>query len=174
MGNEQEQQSGHSRVFPTRRFLDRAKSPPEYVDEVLPTITLKLQGPERRASARMPSGTIAGSFRITGTNYDLVPGTYSFRATRVSVGIAGDSGAGTSKFTYPWKGTVYNFHIRHSREGTIMTEAFNEPGQRVRQGDGLHPVFSVGPGTLIWQWVKRLPGIGTRVDINQTIEGLLG
>lgn len=171
MANEQQ---GHERVFTTRRYLDPAKSPPQYIDEELPTITVKLLGPERRASARMPAGTIAGSFRITGTNYDLTPGTYSFRATRLSVGIAGDSGAGTSKFTYPWKGTVYNFHIRHSREGTILTETFNQSEQRVRQGNALSPIFSVGPGTLIWQWIKRLPGIGTRVDINQSIEGLLG
>lgn len=168
-------QYGHQRTFTTRRYLDPAKSPPQYVDEELPTITVKLQGPVRRAVARMPSGTIEGSFRITGTNYDLVPGSYSLRLTRISLSVSGDSGAGTAKFDRPWKGTTYRHHIRHSREGTLHVAQFSEPGQLDLLGDGLHPLISVGPGTLLWGWTKQLPGAtGTRVTLAQTLEGLLG
>ena len=168
------QQHGNERTFPTHRYLDPAKSPPQYVDAELPTITVKLQGPVRRATARMPRGTIEGSFRISGTNYDLTPGTYSLRVTRLAAGVAGPGNAG-SRQDYRWSGSVYFFYVRHSREGTVHVEVFDRPEQRVRQGDGLHPVFSVGPGTLFWNWALQGPGVaGTRVTVTQGIEGLLG
>ena len=165
----------HERAYTTRRYLDPAKSPPEYIDQELPTVTVKLQGPERRAIARMPAGTIEGSYRITGSHHDLAPGTYSLRVTRLNAGASGDSGAGTQKFSRPWKGSVYYFYARHSREGTVHIESFDQPEQRVRQGDALRPIFSVGPGTLLWNWALQGPGVtGTRVTVSQTIEGLLG
>ena len=169
------QQQGHQRTYTTRRYLDPAKSPPTYVDQELPTITVKLQGPQRRAVARMPSGTIEGSYRITGSAYDLTPGTYSLRVTRLSLGAVGDSGAGSQQFSRPWKGSVVYFYARHSREGTIHVEMFDHPEQRVRQGNALEPVFSVGPGTLFWNWAKQGPGAaGTRITLSQQLEGLLG
>ena len=159
------------RVFVSRRFYDPQTQ--TYLDEELPTVTLKLQGIGRRASSRMPRGTVEGTYRITGTNYDLTPGTYSLRALRVTAGISGPGGAGTRK-DYQWSGTTYAFYVRHTRQGTLLFLPFDRAGVVDMRGNPRDPVFAVGPGTLAWAWqTLSAGGVGTRVTVSQQIEGLL-
>lgn len=155
---------GHERSFVTPTYLDPQTG--RYVDLELPTITVKLQGVNRRAITRAPRGSVEGSYRIAGTHYPLAPGTFSLRITRVSVGVVG---------TASFRGSAYSFHIRHSRDGTLFTSLFGAPDQRHITGNQLEPIIAVGPGTLLWGWTGLNPaGMGTHISFTQTIEGVLG
>lgn len=127
------------RVNVTRRFLDRQRNPPEYVDEVLPTETVQLRGPLKRGVVRAPAGTIAGSYRITGTYQANAPGTFSLRVTRLSV-FTGSREA--------------RWYIRHSRTGTADVVYFPTPGQETRLGAPREPVYAFGPGTVIYGFME--------------------
>lgn len=143
-----------------RRFLDKSRDPPEFVDEELPTITVKLQGPERRVRERAPHGTVAGSYRVTGSFYEAAIGTYSLRVTRVSI----FSGSRNSAW-----------HIRHSRDGTVDLIDFESPGQHMALGKPDAPVYSFGPGTVSWGFVGDSGGaMGSAYNVSQAMEGLLG
>lgn len=155
---------GHERAFVTPVYHDPQTG--RYVDLELPTITVKLQGVNRRAITRAPIGSVEGSFRVTGSHYNLAPGTYSLRVTRVSVGVVG---------TASFRGTSFAFYARHSREGTVFVSLFGAPDQRNIMGNQLEPVFSVGPGTLLWGWDQLNPGaLGSHVSFSQQMEGVLG
>ena len=154
------------RLVTTSRSLDKMKDPPEYVDDIIPNKTIKFRGPMRRASARAPLGTIPGSYYITGSHYDASPGTYSLMITRVSLGVTG---------TTAFKGTMYSWYIRHSREGTVDKIDFATPGREFRQGDMKKPIYSFGPGTVIYGFTgDHLGNGGTHVTFTQTMEGIVG
>lgn len=157
------------RVNFTKRFLDKQKNPWEYRDEELPTVTVKLKGAARRVVTRAPLGTAAeGSYRITGSHYDFSPGTYSLRVTRVHVAAIGTTDSG-------YQGTVYQWHIRHSRQGTIDVIGLG-PGHRdvTLQGDSMKPVYSAGPGTLFWGWDTFKGELGTQITLIQSMEAIPG
>lgn len=165
------QQYGHERGFITRRRYDPLTG--QFVDEEVPSITLKFTGPDRTSETRAPRGTVEGQYRVTGTNYDLTPGTYGVRFTRVSLSVAGEGGAGTAVTPKEFAGTVYAHHIRHSREGTLLVTLFDRSGRVDYRGDDQHPVVSAGPGTLLWGWREVTPGaMGTRVTFAQTMEAV--
>jgi len=164
------------RVSVTNRYYDRRRDPPAYVDVELPTTTLKLKGALKRVSTRAPIGTVAeGSYRITGSHYDFAQGTYSLRITRLSLSAVGSPSSS--------RGTVYQWHLRHSREGTIDVQVLQVGGARVglsyndrvdlRGGPG-NPVYSVGPGTLLWGWDTFKGELGTRVTLTQSMEAIPG
>jgi len=154
------------RVSQTRRHLDKQKDPWEYVDEELPTTTIKLKGAAGRVSTRAPLGTAAeGSYRITGSHYDFSPGTYSLRVTRLSVGVMGSTN---------FQGTLFQWHLRHSRQGTIDVLTFGAQGRVFERGDRMRPIYSAGPGTLFWGWDTFKGELGTQVTLTQSMEAIPG
>lgn len=158
-----------------RRFMDPVRR--EWVDEQLPTYSVKLKGPARRTEARSPKGTIPGSFYVTGTHYDFALGTYSLRITRMNVGVSGGVPASTQKGTLNkfGAGTHYRWYIRHSRDGTLDVLTFDEPGQVIRDGNPMSPIYSMGPGSLIYGFLgDHLGQVGTRVSFHQSLEGFVG
>ena len=164
------------RLSVTRRFLDKRRDPQEYVDEELPTTTLKLKGALRRVSTRAPIGTVAeGSYRVTGSHYDFSPGTYSLRVIRLSLAAVGSPSSS--------RGTVYQWHIRHSRQGTVDVQVLQVSGaqsgrvtgDRVDLRGGPHnPVYAFGPGTVFWGWDTFKGELGTRVTLTQSMEAIAG
>ena len=154
------------KLLTTRQFLDKQRNPWEYVEEELPTTTVKLKGAARRASARAPRGTAAeGSYRIVGSHYDKSLGTYSLRITRLSLAVMGSTN---------FQGTVYQFHIRHSREGTLDVIPFGEQGRVREYGDPRRPLYAVGPGTLLYGWDTFKGEFGTQLTVAATMEGVVG
>lgn len=148
------------RLWYTKRLLDPSRNPPQYVDEELPTVTVKFQGAVARARTRAPRGTILGSYRVTGSFYETGKGTHSLRITRVSLFSGSRSNA--------WM-------IRHSRQGTTDVVEFDSPGQYTAVGQPTAPLYSFGPGTVSWGWVGDIGGgIGSAYDLSQTLEGVLG
>ena len=143
------------RVSVTQRRLDNRQNPPAYVDEALPTETVVLRGPLKRGRSRAPSGTIAGSYRITGSYQPTAPGTYSLRVTRLSV----------------FAGSRYvSWFIRHSRTGTADIIYFPSAGQETRLGGPLEPVYAFGPGTVLYGFLEA----GSAYWMGQHLEGLAG
>ena len=161
------------RTIFSQRYLDRRKDPPEFVDLELPTRTIHLLGPGRRSTFRAPSGTVEGSYRITGSWRNFAPGTYSLRLINLRLGVRGKSEAGTHPNAPQYRGTIHEFYIRHSRDGTIFSTDFDGPDNRTFAGDPLRPVLAVGQGTLFYAWRLR-EGAGTGVTLTQNIEGVLG
>ena len=127
------------REFITRKFIDKARDPWEYVDEELPTTTVKLPYRSLAGRKRAPQGTHTGTYYIKGTHYDFGPGTFSLRITRLSVF------AGSREVT--WR-------LHHSRKGTLDVIYFPAAGQESRLASPLKPVFSVGPGTLSFGFLE--------------------
>lgn len=158
----------------TRKYLDPQRDPPEYVDEKLPTDTVKLMGPERRVRERAPHGTIPGSTRLTGSFYEAGgPGTYSLRVTRLHLEVRAALDSGTAPDFGP--GTTYFWYLRHSRTGTADVLAFDQSGRYVQHAEPLKPLYAFGPGTLEWGFLGDIHGqVGTQVTFVQTMEGLLG
>jgi len=168
-----------------QKFYDSQTN--QFVDAELPTTTVKLLWPERRgALVRATQGTvgansgyIVGSYRITGSHYDLTPGTYSLRIHRLSVGVHGaithgaaDSNIGSLGH---FRGTVWRWGIWHSRTGTLDVIGFSEPGHIHTVSGPLTPIYSVGPGTLQWAWLgAQQSHMGSHVDLMQSMEGVLG
>lgn len=149
----------------TRRFLDRMKNPPEYVDEELPTKTVKIFSRNKSPGTLLDpavytDGTpvIVGSIQFTGSHYDFAPGSYSLRVFRRSVYVG-------SHATY--KTTRAEWKLRHSREGTIDTIPFfigtrvTEQSHKVIDasllGAPMRPIYSLGPGT-IWTYFHKIQG----------------
>lgn len=157
------------RVSHTSKFLDKQRDPWEYMDEELPTTTLKLKGALRRVATRAPLGTVAeGSYRVTGSHYDFAPGTYSLRITRVHVAAIGTTDGG-------FQGTVFQWHLRHSRQGTIDVLALSAGHRDVfLQGGPRTPIYSIGPGTLFWGWDTFKGELGTQVTLIQSMEAIPG
>lgn len=156
---------GVQKVSFTRRFLDKQLNPWDYVDDELPT-TIVLRGAAGRVATRAPRGTAAeGSYHITGSNYDFNPGTYSLRITRLSLSVQG---------TNHFQGTVFQWHIRHSRKGTIDVQAFGEQGRILAVGHRRAPIYMAGPGTLFWGWDTFKGEFGTQVTVSQSMEAIPG
>ncbi len=156
-------QTGDVRVFITRRFLDTQHDPPIMVDEQLPTRTVRLIGPVKRPSARMPKGTILGSLRLSGTFRDLTPsapGSYSFRVLRINVNIGTLDPSGSQQW-----------FMRHSRTGTAIIKTFYKSDNRLEMvGGPLTPVMAFGPGTITYGFTYG----GTAYHAAQTVEGMVG
>ena len=151
---------GRGRSFVTRRYLDKQLSPPDYVAEELPTRTIKLRGPARRGVSRAPAGTILGSYRITGSWREAsAPGTYSARITRLSV-FAGSPET--------------RWFVRHSREGTTDIIYFPQAGHETRLGGPKNPIYSWGPGTVIYGFLPDGTNIGSAHWLGQFMEGITG
>jgi hypothetical protein len=121
------------RSFQTRKFKDRILDPPEFVDEEVPSLTIKLPYRGLQGRQRAPRGTHTGTYYIKGTQYDTGIGTYGVRITRLSV-FAGSR-------------DVF-WHIRHSRIGTVDIIYFPASGQEYQLGNGMAPIYSFGPGTI--------------------------
>jgi len=140
------------RISFTRRFLDRMKNPPEYVDEELPTKTVKIfkRGFANGTTIDGLSGTQSvGSIKFSGSHYDFGPGSYSLRITRREA-FVGSVMSG--------RNLEAEWSIWHSREGTIDVIPFFIGSQRynrraenwkaVALGGPMNPVYAFGPGTL--------------------------
>ena len=150
------------KVSLTRRFLDKRQNPWEYVDEELPTTTLKLFSRKKQGTVLDSSSglTNMGSVEFSGSFYELNPGTYSYRVTRRSVHIGS---AVTYTAEIEWK-------LRHSREGTVDIIPFYLGTQQSNRragiaerrtearGGPMEPIYSFGPGTL---WTYFNPRRGT-------------
>lgn len=139
------------RVHSTKKFLDKRPSPWEYVDEELPTISVRICANGRRTPRVRGTGGVvnAGSYWLSGT----YQGTYSLRVTRVSV-ASGSPGA-------LWS-------IRHSREGTRDQIYFPAPAQEILLGGPMEPVYAFGPGTVLAEWTVT----GTAQWFYSDIEGI--
>ena len=151
------------RQFVTRRYLDPATDPPSYVDEKLPTETVKFQGALRTSMDRAPHGSELGSYQVGGT-FQVTGGrgTHSLRITRLEL----YTGSRNNKW-----------HIHHSRDGTVGVLDFANPGQLVTLGDQYKPIYSFGPGTVSWGWLGDSiigDNIGSGYDMSQSMEGILG
>lgn len=161
------------RVSFTRRFLDRAKNPPEYVDEELPTKTVKIFS--RKKQGTICYGTTSpinmGSIRFSGSHYDFSPGSSSLRIIRRSVHI------GSVELD---KNIELDWVLRHSREGTVDSIPFflgtqlaaNRRG--LNRGDAeafggpMNPLYVFGPGTL-WSYFKSYRGTAR---VYSSLEGI--
>lgn len=154
------------KVIHTRRFLDRMRNPPEYMDEELPTKTVKIfsrnkQGTKIDACTIGGSIAIMGSKYFSGSHYDFGPGSFSLRITRRSVYVG--SRSSYSKAAAEWR-------LRHSREGTVDMIPFRTGSlmQAELLGGPMNPIYSFGPGTL-WTYFK--PDKGT-LRVYSSLEGV--
>jgi len=129
------------RVSFTRRFLDRAKNPPEYVDEELPTKTVQIFAREKQGTYIIAGdGALnMGSIRFSGSHYDFAPGSYALRVLRRSVSYGSMSTGGQ-----------LNWCLRHSRLGTVEKLTFHNADKSplVDHGGPMNPLYSFGPGTV--------------------------
>ena len=165
------------RVSYTRRFLDESRNPPEYVDEKLPTKSVKI-------FARWKPGTLfdpeihttaaplnMGSFQFSGSHYDFAPGSYALRITRRSVYVGS-----TDR-----RNVEVEWRLRHSRLGTIDTipislgtytrvyrpnnwslEAFGNP---------MAPLYTLPPGT-IWSYFYKGRSSRGSMRVYSSLEGI--
>ena len=140
------------RVSFTRRFLDRSKNPPEYVDEELPTRTVKIfkRAYGRGTVIHGQIGTVMmGSIRFSGSHYDFSPGSSSLRIIRRSVYVGS---------VMPTRNTEVEWMLHHSREGTVdaipfflgtqVPNARRVPLGAEALGGPMNPLYSFGPGTI--------------------------
>jgi len=140
------------RVSFTRRYLDRMKNPPEYVDEELPTKTVHIfkRGFANGTMIDGLSGTLGvGSIQFSGSHYDFGPGSHSLRITRRSVYVG--SVMANRNLEAEWA-------LWHSRKGTVQvipffigTQASNRRSgdwKSEAQGGPMNPLYSFGPGTI--------------------------
>ena len=129
------------RVSFTRRFLDRSKNPPEYVDEELPTVTRHIFAREKQGTAIEPaSGALnMGSICFSGSHYDFGPGSCALRILRRTVSYGSMETGGQ-----------LNWHLRHSRLGTVESLSFHNADKSplVDHGGPMNPLYSFGPGTI--------------------------
>lgn len=145
----------------TARRVDPVLDPPSPVDEELPTVSVVLNGPFGRTVSRPPYGTIEGSYRITGSFQPIgAPGTYGYRATRISVHIGTDIKGDNI-------GSQFGWHLRHSRKGTLYATGLRH-GEVDLQGGPLTPITAMGPGTLLYGFHGQT---GTQYDMYQVVEG---
>jgi len=138
------------KVIYTRRALDKRQDPWEYIDEELPTTTVKVFSRSKQGTLLDSSSglTVMGSLHFSGSHYDFAPGTHSLRITRRSVHIG-------SRVSY---GADYEWKIQHSREGTVDMIPFylgtkiqdrrNELARSELVKGQLEPIYAFGPGTL--------------------------
>lgn len=158
------------RVNFTRRFLDRMRNPPEYVDEELPTKTVKIFSRNKQGTILDSNSglTNMGSIHFSGSHYDFAPGSSSLRVIRRSVHIG-------SRVSY---GANYEWKLRHSREGTVDMIPFYL-GTRVQSsrntlarsealGGPMNPIYAFGPGTV---WTYFNPRQGS-ARVYSSLEGI--
>jgi hypothetical protein len=122
-----------NRQFVTRKFRDNILDPPRFVDEEIPSVTVKLPYRSLAGRKRAPLGTHTGTYYITGTHYDSYPGSYGLRITRLSV----YSGS---------RDVIWRLH--HSRVGTVEEIYFPAAGQEIQIGGPRNPIMALGPGTI--------------------------
>jgi len=148
-----------SRVSFTRRYLDRMRNPPEYVDEELPTKTVKIfkRAYGRGTVVHGQIGTVVmGSIHFSGSHYDFGPGSYSLRITRRSVYVGS---------VMPTRNTELEWMLHHSRKGTLDAIPFflgTQVANRSRmtanveaRGDPMSPIYSLSPGTITTYFQSR-------------------
>lgn len=136
-------QDNVQRVSASKLFRDNRLDPPQYVDEEIPSVSVVLGARNRRGILNKDAGTAEASFTITGSLREFIPGTYGLRVTRVSV-VNGSAGGARPTNSVLW-------YIRHSREGTV--DVIRTPrggGQVVLQGDPMRPIYTFGPGTVLY------------------------
>lgn len=161
------------RVSFTRRFLDKRRNPWEYIDEELPTTTVKIFSRKKQGTILDSSSglTIMGSIYFSGSHYEFDPGTYSLRVIRRSVYVGS---------IMPTRNTNHEWKLRHSREGTvdmipffIGTQVANSNRNRVEpseaRGGPMNPLYTFGPGTI---WAYWNPRSGT-ARVYSSLEGIL-
>ena len=122
-----------TRDFVTQKFRDDALDPPRYVEEEIPSQTVKLPIRSQAGRKRAPLGTHTGTFYMKGSHYDASPGTYGLRIFRMSV----FSGS---------REVIWRLH--HSRIGTVEEIYFPAAGQEIQLGGPRNPICALPPGTL--------------------------
>jgi len=138
------------RVSFTRRYLDRMRNPPEYVDEELPTKTVKIFKRKQQGTAIDSSlGDLNfGSIQFTGSYYSFSQGSYSLRITRHTIGVGSPGGPGAQLW---WK-------LRHSQLGTVDAIPMDSArGQIIRDKAPMEPLYSFGSG-IVTQYLRSLKG----------------
>ena len=138
------------RLNVTHRFLDKARNPWEYIDQELPTTTVKVFARRKMGSAIDNSlGDVNfGSTQFTGSKYDFSPGSYSLRFTRHTIGVGSPGGPGGQ---FWWK-------LHHSRLGTIdAIPMASARGQIIRDKAPMEPLYVLPPGTVT-QYLRSLKG----------------
>ena len=147
------------RVSFTRRFLDRMKNPPEYVDEEIPNKTVQIfkRAYGRGTVIHGQIGTVMmGSIQFSGSHYDFGPGSYSLRVIRRSVYVGS---------VMPTRNTELEWMIHHSRKGTIDAIPFSlgtQVANRSRmtlnveaRGGPMNPIYALPPGTITTYFQSR-------------------
>lgn len=148
------------RVVVSKRFRDPQIDPPMFQDEELPTLSKTLRGAQRKGRERLPHGSALGSLRLTGSQREFSPGSYSLRVTRVSLS--------TGSRNMAW-------FIRHNRVGTVDVVDFPAPGQHYVVGAPMEPIYAFGPGTVIYGWLgDPTGGFGSTAWVSQHMEGFIG
>lgn len=166
------------RISMTRRFLDRTKNPPEYVDEELPTKTVRIFSRNKIGTLFDPAintpGTplVVGSIQFSGSHYDFAPGSYALRILRRSVYIGSVEARNTS----------IEWLLRHSREGTVDGIPFyvgthtayrlgvDRPASEVLGGP-MNPIYAFGPGT-VWAYFHRKSFMHGTFRVYSSLEGV--
>ncbi|MBA7711021.1 hypothetical protein ES703_119971 [subsurface metagenome] len=158
----------------TRRYLDRMKNPPEYVDEELPTKTVKIfkRGYANGTMIDGLSGTLSvGSIEFSGSHYDFGPGSFSLRIMRRSVYVGS---------VMVGRNLELEWAMHHSREGTIDvipfflgTQVPNLRGIPIGAevlGGPMNPIYSLGPGTINTFFSSRRGS----ARVYSSLEGIIG
>jgi len=148
-----------SRQFVTRKSLDKSRDPWEYVDEVLPTETVKVfkRAYGRGTVIHGQIGTVMmGSIQFSGSHYDFGPGSYSLRVIRRSVYVGS---------VMPTRNTELEWMIHHSQIGTLDAIPFflgtQVPNTRMvplgmeARGGPRNPIYSLGPGIITTYFQSR-------------------
>lgn len=152
----------------TRRFYDRRRNPPQYVDEELPTQTVHIFARRKQGTILdSASGVTAmGSIYFSGSYHNDAPGSYSMRVTRRNVAIGS---MGPRPVSFVWK-------LRHSRLGTVdgipfyLRGTINQPVIHETVGGPMNPVYAFPPGTI---WTYFQPYKGT-ARVFSSVEGIIG
>jgi len=152
------------RLSTTQRLYDRRRDPPEYVDEQLPTATVRIFSRNKQGTIlSLADGlTIMGSVHFSGSHYETAPGSFSLRIIRRSVYI----GSAKQALDMEWR-------LRHSREGTVDIIPFYKGSVPISRsaellGDPMRPIYAFGPGTI---WAYFNPKRGT-ARVYSSLEGI--
>jgi len=164
------------RISLITRRLDKSKSPWEYVDEELPTVTKKLFARNKQGTIFDPATTdplTMGSFYFSGSHYDFSPGSTSYRITRRSVYV-GSVDRRNVELTWALRhsriGTVDQIPLIH---GTLINYRRTDSLRAVETGGPFNPIYTLGPGTVWVYFTKGRSGRGT-ARVYSSVEGVIG
>lgn len=156
-----------------RKRLDRSRLPFSYVDDEVPTQTVKIFSRKKQGTLLDSSSgvTIMGSMEFSGSQYGKKTGTFALRVTRRNFSVG-------SMVNY---NTEVEWKLRHSRLGTLdaipyfrgtqTSKKANDNGYLNKEtlGGPQNPVYVLGPGT-IWNYVNVRRGTAR---VYTGLEGIL-